>query len=794
LRIQPPGGPPSVSAVSAPEPARPAADDPFGGAAALGGESSFHLADLLPMLERRWRLIALAIALCASVALLRYAVTPREYRAETQIQIERRSLSNLAASSQGNAMAWLENWWNLEYYPTQYRLLQSRGLAERVVRNLRLAEDPQLNPGGSAGAAPTGAEDEAALGRLAAGLLAGLEVTPIANTQLVVIAYRSGEPRQAARIANGFADAFIDWGIENRSETVGKASGFLSQQIAELKQEISQKEVSLQRLTTRGNLISGGGDGEPVTSVTLERLTALNEAYSGAQSDRIGREARFNSLVATPAGGLETVAMSIAPERIGQQRTELLALEREYETSLKTFKPDYPKMVELRGRIERQRQSLDTEIRKAFEQAKTQAQSDLAEAQRRESRLGGEIAALREQNLRDNSGSAERSILVAELQSKRNQLNDLLGKQSEAEVTSRLQETRESNVRVVDRALVPGGPFRPSLRRELTLGLGLGLMLGLGLVVLLEFLDRTLKEPQEVEKLLGLPTLAVIPDVSDTGRSYRKGYGYGYGYGAAAEKRPSAAGNKAAASERKGEGEDVAIELLPHLRPRLAVAESYRSLRTALLLSSANELKVVSLTSAESGEGKTTTAVNLAVVLAQLGRQVLLIDGDLRRPRLHEVMKVSNRVGLVNLLTGAGSRSEEVFLRTPVPNLLVLPSGPIAPNPAELLASERMREFVAHVRAHFDYVVIDSPPTLAVTDATLIGSLSDGVLLCLRAGRVTREDARACLARLMRSEVKLLGTVLNGHLALQGRYSRRYYKYAPYGDENPVAESRDSAA
>ncbi|HRC84100.1 MAG TPA: polysaccharide biosynthesis tyrosine autokinase [Thermoanaerobaculia bacterium] len=757
--------------------------DLFG--AGAPAESSFQIADLLQVLERRWRLIVGVVLLCLLGAGLRYAITPREYRAETQIQIERRSLSSLASSAQSNSNAWLESWWNMEYYPTQYRLLQSRGLAERVVKNLRLAENAELAAQSSTRASAghvTAAEDEAQLGALASGLLGGLEVTPIANTQLVVIAYRSRDARMAAAVANGFAEAFIDWGIESRSETVGKASGFLTQQIEEVKAAIAKTEQSLQSVSRSSNLVSG--ENERVTSVTLERMSAMNESYSAAQNERISREARYNEVMRTAPSA---IADGQPSERFGQLKNDLAALEREYDSKLKTFKPEFPAMVELKAKIERQRQSVESARNELVAQARERARADYQEALHKEQRLAGEISALKEQNLRENSASVEYANLAAELANKRNLLNDLLAKQSEAAVTSRLQETRESNVRVVDRALVPQTPFRPSLRRDLTVGLVLGLMVGLGLVFLLEFLDRSLKEPEEVEKLLGLPTLAVIPDISERAGSYRAGYGYGYG--------PRQVARRGKGGERRqGEEEELPIELLPHLRPRLAVAEAYRSLRTALLLASAQELKVVSLTSAESGEGKTTTATNLAVVLAQLGRQVLLIDGDLRRPRLHEILRASNRTGLVNLLTSAPGRAEEVFLRTQVPNLYLLPSGPIPPNPAELLASDRMRDFVQHVRSHFDFVVIDSPPTLAVTDATLIGSLADGVLLCLRAGRVTREDARSCRDRLARAEVKILGTVLNGHSTGQGRYARHYYKYAPSTAEAAADDAREPAA
>jgi succinoglycan biosynthesis transport protein ExoP len=221
---------------------------------------------------------------------------------------------------------------------------------------------------------------------------------------------------------------------------------------------------------------------------------------------------------------------------------------------------------------------------------------------------------------------------------------------------------------------------------------------------------------------------------------------------------------------------------VPHERPRTLFSESYRSLRTALLLSSARELKAIAVTSAVAGEGKTATASNLAVVLAQLGRQVLIVDCDLRKPRLHEVFRVSNRSGLVNQLTATGD-PDTVFLPTEVPNLWVTPSGPIPPNPSELLASDRMREWLRAVRARFDFVVLDTPPALAVTDATIVGLLADGVVLTLRSGKVTREEARLCRDRLRQAGIKILGAVLNRYRSLQTGLGKRYRYYESYGAE-----------
>ncbi len=738
-------------------------------------EEEFHLSQWIAVVRRRYRLVVAVCSVVVGASLVKYAMTPKEYRATTTLQIERRVAG----------IATMENLfrvdpWDMEFYPTQYRLLQSRGLAERVVKNLRLAEDPVFNPAraslGGARQAVTAAEDEAMLGALAGKLLGGLEVNPIRNTRLVEVSYRAPTAELAARVANGVAEAFIDWGIETRYATVGKASSFLASQIETLKGEIQDKEAQLQAYSRRTDIVAL----DPGSNVTMQRLEALNRDYVQAVSERISKEARYKELTSSPK---ETVADSVSGGLVSQLRQELLKLERDYATKLNTYKPEWPAMQELRGQIERARQHLTTVIDETVGASQESARAEYQTALRREQALAAELARMKAEAMQLNSAAVEYNNLKVEVSTRRALLDDLLRKQSETEVASRLQGTRDSNVVIVDRALVPGGPYRPSLRRSLTLGLLLGLGLGLGTVFLVEYLDRTLKGPEDVDRVLGLPVLAVVPDVATGKKGY--GYGYGYGYGSSPRSR-----RRQGASTDSGRGESMSVELIPHTQPRLSVSEAYRSLRTALLLSTPGELRSVVVTSAVAGEGKTATATNLAVVLSQLGRDVLLVDGDLRKARLHEVFRVSNRLGLVHVLIGTADPAD-VFMPTKIPNLFVTPAGPHPPNPSELLASDAMRAFLAAARSRFAYVVLDSPPVLPVTDSTILGSQADGVVLCVGAGLVERDDAVAGRDKLRLSEVRILGACLNRFRVPSGRYGRGYRHYEGYaydGEEDARAE------
>jgi succinoglycan biosynthesis transport protein ExoP len=749
-------------------------------ASASESESEFNLGEYLAMLRRHWKLAVVCCALGLAGAGIHYAITPKAYQATTTIQIERRNLTPLSNSQN----PWLENYWNMEFYPTQYELLQSRGLAERVVKSLDLMEDPAFNPGAAReGANRANAEgDDAVLGSLADGIRGGLGVEPVRNTQLVQLSFRAATPEFAARAANAFAEAYIDMGVEDRFATAGKASTFLSSQIEKLKLEVQDKETQLQAFSRRSDIVTM----DPAANVTLKRLEALNFQYGEAKKMRIEREAQYHETLSGPRGSMSD---SLTSGVVSDQRSQVLRLERDYETRLKTYKPDFPDMVALKAEIEKARQHLNEVIGEQVDKAKNNALAAYQTALRQEQELAQELTKLKREAINQNSAAFEYTNLKVEVQTRRDLLDELLRKQSETEVAVRLQDTRQSNIRIIDKALVPGGPYQPSLRKDGTYGLLLGLLCGVGCAVLIEFLDRTVKSPEEIERKLGLPTLAVIQDLTESGKSY--GYSaYGYGYGEEAEAPPLARPSRAAGAGWREKKKALAaaasplsqIELVPHERPRTLISESYRSLRTALLLSSARELKAIAVTSAVAGEGKTATASNLAVVLAQLGRQVLLVDCDLRKPRLHQVFRVSNRSGLVNQLT-ATADPESVFLPTEVPNLWLTPSGPIPPNPSELLSSDRMRDWLKAMRARFDFVVIDTPPALAVTDATIIGLQADGVVLTLRSGKVTREEARLCRDRLRQSGIRILGAVLNRYRSVQTGLGKRYRSYEAYGAE-----------
>ena len=667
-------------------------DDPFApvdgnggpsrGAGGVGGRPDDNLVETareyLLGLRRRWRLVLLVVLLGLTAGAAHYFVTPPVYQADCIIQIERRSSNSLLSSQ----FPWLDHYFNMEFYPTQYRLLQSRGLAEEVVRSLRLMEDPKYARGaGGAGNSSAGG-DRAMLGSIANRLRSRLSVEPVRDTQLVRITYLSDQPEEAARIANAFAESFIEFGIRTRSETMTEATDVLTDQVKALKDEVVDIEERLSSFKGDQTTFTFTPEGE----VAFQRVEKLNEDLMDAKRRRIEKQARWQELLATPA---EAVAGDTPA--IQELRREQLGLEREYQTKSQTYKSDWPGMVDLAERIESGKRYLQQKLDEEAGKVRRAANAEYQSALREEQALEAEIKDLRSRMSNENAQAVEFNNLRVELKARRELLDDLVRRQSETAFATRLQTDKSSNVTIVDEALVPGKPTQPSLQKDLSAGFAAGLLLGVGLGLLLQFLDRSIKNADELERILGVPVLAVIPDVSEEGRGTGHAYQYAYTYGGGADRKRSRAASPKRWLEKKPAAEKMAIELLPHTRPRLAVSEAYRALRTALLLSSAEELKVVAVTSVESSEGKTATATNLAVVLAQLGRRVVLIDGDLRKPRLHKVFGISNRTGLVSYLT-TGSE-DGIFSRTEVGGLFLLPSGT---DPAQPLGAAGVG---AHARA-----------------------------------------------------------------------------------------------
>ncbi|MEO8035633.1 MAG: polysaccharide biosynthesis tyrosine autokinase, partial [Acidobacteriota bacterium] len=420
--------------------------------------------------------------------------------------------------------------------------------------------------------------------------------------------------------------------------------------------------------------------------------------------------------------------------------------------------------------IEKARQSRQTALQAAYAQMREAARNDMIAAISRANSMSNALDQQKREAMKLNANAATATDLRGEVESKQALLDRLTKQQSETEVTARLRGSNTANIHFVDHAQLPGGQFNVTMKKNLQSAVPLAVILGLGAIFFLEYMDRSIKTTEELEKVTGFASLGVIPAASSVGRAHSYGYG--------TEKAPKLRVVEPSPDEKRG------IDLLPYYDSRSPIAEAYRAFRTSLLLASANSPKVMVVTSTFAREGKTTTSVNLATVLAQMGKPVLLIDADLRRPRLGKVFRGKMNLGLVNYLA-AGSPLEEVIQETVVPQLSVVLSGPTPPNPSELLASDRMKQLIHEVRGKFAYVIFDSPPVLAVTDSIVLAASADGVVLCVHGGQTPRDLVQRSAERLRQSNIPVLGAILNNLDLQQYGYSfkKNYYDY--YDSEEP---------
>jgi capsular exopolysaccharide synthesis family protein len=723
----------------------------------------FHISEYWGIVVKRRWLIAVCLAAALVGGVLATVLAKPEYMAKSVIDVERQSANPVPfGSSRGDGGS------NADFLPSQVQLMKSREVAERVVRRLNLLANPQFNPKhysefrpDAAGRAPQPSDSDVV--DAAIRIQGWLDVTIMRNTSLVEIAATAPSAELAASVANAVADSYIDWNIESRFKNIGQSSQFLASQIEQAKAEIEAKEKDLLAFGRQKEIVASDTEANPA----LQKLESVSRDLASAVADRVAKEARYEELRSTPP---EVLAETSSTE-VAVMRAEIQRLEREYSDKSSIYKPEWPAMQQLKSQIDSMRETLRSSVSAGASKIVQAARGEYLTALRREQSLQAMTRSEQSAALAQGSSAVEYRNLRVEIDTKRALLDNLLRQQGETEVISRLGENQLTSIRIVDRALEPGGPFAPSLKKNLLAAIVLGLAIGLALAFFLSYVDRTLRTPEQVERFVQLPPLGVIP-ARETG------------YVASALRGRMFPGKTAAEPDDRTQY----IELIPQREPRSPISEAYRAFRTALLLSRAGGVKSIVMTSAFPNEGKTATAANLAVVLSQLGRRVLLVDADLHKSRLHEVFQIPNRLGLVSVLA-EGIEPSRAIVKTAVPGVFLVPSGPEAPNPSGLLASDAMRKFLELAAVNFDHVIVDSPPVLPVADTLVFAQQTDGVVLCVRGGTTAREHVRRARDRILRSGVPIVGVLIN---ALQPEHAT-YYRYE-YGYGYPREGKAEAAA
>ena len=732
-----------------------------------GGSQPVHLLDRIAAILKHRRIAGAAFVIVVGVMMVQtYSQVPM-YRTSSRVMIQDERTTAVGNLNSNDPAFWQES---DPYYNTQYSILRSRGLARRVVRRLQLQNHSLFN--GSAPkrqgigmmiadarrkisgivqsiihrqpavpVEPPSPDEEAAESAIISQFLGGVRIVPEQKTRLVEIVYESSDPQFAALAANTLAEEYTGQNLELRLATYQKNLRWLSEEVAKQEKKVTDAEAAMTQYRTDQNALSLGDR----QNITITRLNALNETVTRQRTERLQKEATYNQLksvdpASDAADSFPVVAATPGVVEAKNRLTDLLA-ERARLSS--RYLPSHPEMQKLDVQIKNSRETLTAQRARVIESVKNDYESAVAA----ERSFSASLEQQKHEAMDLDRKSGSYVVLQRQADSDRQLWQSLLQQQKELQVVS---NSRSNNVQVMDRAEVPGGPFSPNTRREWFTAMMAGMLVAFGLAFGIEYLDDTVKTPEDVSKRLGLPLLGLVPAI-------------------------------------RGTRVPLLSETVPH-----DFGEAFRSLRTSLVFTAgAGECRVIAVTSSQPLEGKTTTACNLATALALGGSRVLLIDADMRRPGLHQVMGVQNQAGLSQLLVGQ-SRVREAVQRTSEPNLFVITAGRTPPNPSELLASERMKSFLANL-AHgpFDWVVLDTPPVLAVTDAVVLAGHVSTVVFVVGSEMTRRVHAERALATLRAGKPRSIGVVLNRvDFDRNKYYYARYYGYnykSYYGSAPPAA-------
>jgi len=732
------------------------------------------------IVRRKWLLAAFTGALIVFTAIFSFLVSPK-YKATATLLIEEESSRILSINEAFGDQAQVFR--DLRGYNTQMQLLQSRALAERVARKLNLLSRPEFGgePSSKRGFfaglkhavtlkwlfAKRKPEGENPLFQanpyspIANGILASLEIIPIKETKMVGLSFTFDSPTLATEVVNTLAEEFISFSSEKRVSTTQQASDWMSEQINNLRSDLTAKERELLRYSQEKDIVFLS----ETESMAVKSFSDLNEGYNRAVLDRINAEAEWRELKNLEAGSIPQL---ISDPGITGLKTEYTRLSAEFDERSRLLKADHPEMLGIKARLD----SLKDEINKAADAAEARYRTALQKEYSIRSTLERQRADVTKM---ENNAILYNSIR-SEVESKRRLLNSLLERQSETQLSAQLKGLSAANISIIDKAEVPRKPVSPDRTKNLLMSLLIGLFGGVGLCFLLEYLDDTIKGPADVERLAQLPSLGIVPYLPQDGLSRRKGY--------RSYLRHRYARTSDGIEKEHTLPEIKEIELVNHFHPELPFAEHYRTIRTSILLSHAGKPpKTIVFSSPLTQEGKSATVANMAVSFGQLEEKVLVVDTDLRKPRLHRIFKVRNVNGLTGFLTGKASL-KEVVEKTCVDNIWLIPSGPIPPNPAELLNSRKMKDLIEEVGQVFDIVLLDSPPVLAVSDTVLISSVSESTVLVVRSGQTRRKPFLSAIQELNRARANIIGVVFNGaDLSKEGSFYSKYYGYSTYGKE-----------
>ncbi len=709
------------------------------------------------VLRHKWTILSVMLVALLVGAVVSFSATP-VYEAVGRVVINREGadaagLKNSDASGSDSSDDYMVA------MDTQTHILQSDAIAKRVIRKLNLDSNSAFAGKGALPASTTPdaatAESREIEPRREAGLVSkfhgALKVNSIPRTRLLEIRFSSTDPNLAANAVNTLIDTYIEQNYKTRLDATIRTSNWLTQQLSELQMKVEESQEKLVRYQKEHGILGIDEKENIITS----KLDELNKELTAAEADRMQKESVYRLAMSGDPDLLTNVDPSSPLFKLRGQEEDL---HRELAQASVHFQPTYPKVQELTQQMEAVQEDIKSEITRLA----LKYQKDYLAALGREKLLRASLENQKTEENQLNESAIEYSLLKRDVESNRQLYEGLLQKLKEAGVMTGL---RSSNVRIVDPASPPTAPASPNIPRNLAVSLALGLVGGLSFAFILESRDNSVQSLEQVRMITSLPSLAVIPFSS----------------------RPR---QRSLSSSRVTNLSQTTAAVASATRPKSEIAEAYRALRTSILLSrNGRSAKVLMITSALPQEGKTTTSVNLAIVLAQQGSRVLLIEADMRRAGISRLLGIESETGLSTILgeTNIPDPEESIRSVSEVPNLKVLPAGPVALHPSEMLASARMRDLMHSLEAEFDHIIIDTPPVLSVTDAALLSALADSTILVIRTGVTSRAALRRAHDVLAHVDARIMGVILNAaDFTAPDRYSygTRYVNY--YQDSAPA--------
>jgi polysaccharide biosynthesis transport protein len=740
-----------------------------------------HLMDYWKvLLKRRWLVLASILVFTISSMYITWRQPPI-YRASLKLQIDNEQ-SNVLPFRDSTSFSYVPT---EEYLKTQFEALTSRTLATRVINTLNLEKDPRFIQEAKPSAVdrildqaktrfsqrfqkkPTAIAAEPleyprAFAPHADSLLSSLTISPIKDSSVVIIGYDASDPLLASDIVNTFAAEYIQMNFETKYTSTILASKFLAKQLVDIKAQVENSEAALVKFGQTHNMYNMGER----TDVILQKLSDLNAALTQSQADRIQKESIWK-MTRNSANG--QIPDSLNANDIRTLEGTVTQLQQQYAKLRTVYKPDWWEVKQIAGQLKAAEEQLVKVRIKTLDDIETAYRTAL----QREKLLLEAVNVQKSEANKLNEYSIQYNILKQEGDSNKQIYNGMLQRMKEAEITAGL---KSNNIHVVDPAVPPGGPILPDKNSNLLKAILSGLIFGIALALFFEYVctysDRSLKTPEDVDRFVKLPFLGLIPSAESftiPGKSKRI--------------TPPIKGRVSPIRTVGSNGHNPKqnIEMITFSNSKSLISEAYRHLRTSILLSSnGHSPKSIVITSSKRSEGKTNTCVNLAITLAQANKKVLLMDCDLRNPKINRILQLDNQEGVSTFLEGDTKPLNLLIKQTSIPNLFVLTSGKIPCNPSELIGSPRMKKCLAILSQRFDHIMIDTPPLLAVTDASILANIGDGVILVIRGGDTTREAIVRSKQLLTYANARIIGTMLNNvdiYNCGSTYYSRYFYGY-----------------